>query len=302
MEINLKSHGFSVQAFPFNEESEIYDKYPNAFEALKKKESEWPIHPCVSCFKLCSTVQLQHIPLNLEDDSEPFVELLNYYGHYEDEAYVYGQGMCTYCLTKFKNKVRPPTCVLNDLEFEPVPDCISSLNEFEKLFIQRAKAFQVVARMDSVMGGHNKQRPNSEVIKKIKERVFHLPLPLENSLSRPPNPSEAILKDQELTVIIRGIPNDKKHVWQSLIDVTKIYKALKWLKQNNPLYADIVLPHNAESLLDGVTVHVEEMPDAFDDIPSMEVENNDESDVEMHVQNEKKMITQKALVIIFMKI
>lgn len=177
--------------------------------------------------------QLKRIPSDLYKTSDSFKELLN---HYDDHSFVFNQRMCNYCLQKFKGNTLPPTCLLNGLQFDPVPECISILNEFEKIFIQRHKAFSVITRMDTVSGGHNKQRPNSDVIKKIKERVFHLPLPLENSLQKLPNPSEAILKEQELTVIVRGIPNNKKHLWQSFIDVKKIYKALKWLKKNNPYY------------------------------------------------------------------
>lgn len=142
--------------------------------------------------------------------------------------------------------------------------------------------------MDTVMGGHNKNRPNSEAIKKIKGRVFHLPLPLENSLKKLPNPTEAILKNQDLTVVVRGIPSNKKHVWQSLVDVGKIYNALIWLKTNNPLYVDINLPNAEafEALLYGIDLNIM-------DIPDTELEN-DGNEIEMQVEDEKKMITQKS--------
>lgn len=155
----------------------------------------------------------------------PFKNLFHYYD--EDDTFFNNMRICQYCLLKFKNESMPSTCILNELQFESVPQCIAQLNEFEKLFIQRAKAFQVFARMDTVMGGHNRKRPSSDVIKKIKGRVFHLPLPLENNLKKLPNPQSAILKDQDLTVIVRGTPSNKRNIWQSLIDIRKIYGALK---------------------------------------------------------------------------
>lgn len=87
-----------------------------------------------------------------------------------------------------------------DLDLGSVPNCIKTLNEFENILIQRAKAFQVITRMNTILEGHNKQRPQSDMIKKIKCRTFHLPLPLENTLAKLPNSNEAIIKDQELLI------------------------------------------------------------------------------------------------------
>lgn len=111
-----------------------------------------------------------------------------------------------------------------------------------------------------------------------------MPLPFENSLKKLPNPAEAILKDQDLTVVVRGIFNNKKHVWQSLVDVKKIYEALVWLKNNNPLYVDINIPH--VELLNDIDLNVMDIS---------EIDDGDESlnEIEMQVENEKKMITQK---------
>lgn len=89
--------------------------------------------------------------------------------------------LCTYCFRKIKQIQMPRTCFSNYLDFGRVPREIAELNEFGKIFIQRAKAFQVISRMDTVMGGHNKKHPN-ESIKKVKGRVFSLPLPIEHTL------------------------------------------------------------------------------------------------------------------------
>lgn len=61
--------------------------------------------------------------------------------------------LCTYCYRKIQDRKMPPTCILNNsLDVRPIPKEIAELNEFEKILIQRAKAFQVIARMDTVMG------------------------------------------------------------------------------------------------------------------------------------------------------
>jgi len=57
------------------------------------------------------------------------------------------QYICDYCEDKFRNRSMPTNCVLNNLIVHDVPDIIASLNTFEKVLIQRAKAFQTVVKM-----------------------------------------------------------------------------------------------------------------------------------------------------------
>jgi len=44
----------------------------------------------------------------------------------------------------------PAHCIQNGFDFAAVPDEIQDLNGFEKVFTQRAKAFQVVTKMKAV--------------------------------------------------------------------------------------------------------------------------------------------------------
>jgi len=57
----------------------------------------------------------------------------------------------------------PAYCVLNNLFVNDVPKVISSLNTFEKILIQRAKAFQTVVKMGTV---NNKKIPERSKIQK----------------------------------------------------------------------------------------------------------------------------------------
>jgi len=50
----------------------------------------------------------------------------------------------------------PAYCVLNNLFIQDVPEVILFLNTFEKILIQRVKAFQTVVKMTTVM---NKKLP-----------------------------------------------------------------------------------------------------------------------------------------------
>jgi len=62
-----------------------------------------------------------------------------------------------------------------------VPDIIASLNTFEKILVQKAKAFQTVVKMEIVI---NKKLPERQMIQKVKGRIFHLPLPLEETWNK----------------------------------------------------------------------------------------------------------------------
>jgi len=52
-----------------------------------------------------------------------------------------------------------------------VPEVILSLNEFEKILIQRAKAFQTVVKMGTIA---NKKIPHKQKVQKVKGRTFYL--------------------------------------------------------------------------------------------------------------------------------
>jgi len=59
--------------------------------------------------------------------------------------------ICDYCERKFRNGILPTYCVLNNLLIHDVPNIIASLNTFEKILVQRVKAFQTVVKMGIVI-------------------------------------------------------------------------------------------------------------------------------------------------------
>lgn len=89
----------------------------------------------------------------------------------------------------------PAYCVLNDLLVHNAPEVISSLNTFEKILIQRAKAFQTVFKMGTVI---NKKLPHRQLIQKVKGRTFHLPLRLQETLNKLCSDTDTINMNHEL--------------------------------------------------------------------------------------------------------
>lgn len=136
--------------------------------------------------------------------------------------------ICKYCLLKLKNNEMPPTCILNNFDSGNTPIEITELNMYENILIQRAKSFQVIQSMETVS---KKKVPSTQIFKKIKGRTFHLPMPLEQTLNKLPVPTDPINFNHELFIIVRSVPTAKKVIWENIVDIQKVYKALVWLKK-----------------------------------------------------------------------
>ncbi|KYQ48168.1 hypothetical protein ALC60_12797 [Trachymyrmex zeteki] len=87
------------------------------------------------------------------------------------------------------------------------------------------------------------------MIRKVKGRTFHFPLPLQETLDKVCPPEEPINLNHELHILVQGIPKRSKLFWENLVDINKVYKALQWLKDNNPHYSEIRLPPSSDGLI-----------------------------------------------------
>ncbi|KMQ83275.1 dna repair and recombination protein mitochondrial [Lasius niger] len=185
----------------------------------------------------------------------------------------------------------PPTCKYNKLEVLPVPQEIAILNDYERILIQQAKAFQTVQRMGTVM---NKNLPHKDMVSKVKGRTFHLPLPMEETFKKICLSNEPINLNHELYILVRGIPTKANIVWEKLVDVKKVWDALLWLKHNNPIYSNIILPIPPENLLhiglQNVEFQEEEYYEIDNKILDKEGEENDK--LNTHKQEYKALLTQ----------
>ena len=130
------------------------------------------------------------------------------------------QYICKYCDKKICIGSLPAYCILNNLTVNDVPEVISCLNEFEKLLLQRAKAFQTVVKMGTVV---NKKTPAQQKIQKVKGRTFHLPLPLQQTFDKLCSNTDPINLNHEF-ILVRNVPIKKKIIWEDLMDIKKYLK------------------------------------------------------------------------------
>lgn len=113
-----------------------------------------PRIPCISCERLFCERDIKYIDLSepalWKVNNESWTHLMNYCKiNRTADSHI-----CQYCLQCFKKCTLPSLCVLNNLIVTEVPDVIKCLNMYEKILIQRAKAFQVV----------KKKKPNEKQI------------------------------------------------------------------------------------------------------------------------------------------
>ena len=237
---------FDVDHNPLSE-TQIYEEHKAAYEKFSERCLDVANYPCISCDKLCYRRECSHLnSLRILPNSCEWQALLEY----NENRPEYNDGLpkgyiCKYCLNYFRQAKFPPRCILNGLQFGDIPEEISILNAYEKILIQRAKCFQTVTRMGTVA---KRQMPASHKIQKVTGTTFHLPLPIEETLKRLPEPQQALPNHGELFILMRSIPSKSNVIWQDLVDVNKVYNALLKLKEINPLYALIQLPGTAEEL------------------------------------------------------
>lgn len=257
-------------------EDSIIKEFKDGFKLLSKKSLDTPKLECMSCNKLYCSKDISNLNrLRKPISTHVWIQLIEYYSSKNID---HSSHICHTCLTKVRANQTPATCVLNDLFVGTISSEISQLNDYEKLLIQRAKAFQVVVSMNPVA---NKSLPNREMVKKCKGRTFHLPLPLEETLNKLPKPEDPLNINQELYIMVRGRPTKSKIIWEDIVDINKVYAALCYLKQVNPLYSEIKLPNVPNHLLQTINDNLQHL---------IETSNNNQD--ENNINNLDTLLTQ----------
>ena len=59
-----------------------------------------------------------------------------------------------------------------------------------------------------------------------------------------------------LNIIVDSLPTKLNIIWRSLVDMKKVINALKWLKNNNRHYSNIVINENLQNPVEDVTENI----------------------------------------------
>ena len=152
---------------------------------------------------------------------------------YEDiEEFKENTSICSYCADKLLGNKDVARSAFNKLSVVDTPQCITSLNLFERTLIKFCMTCLTVIRLGQISG----KRPQNELTPAMKGRIAYLPVDVEANAKFLP---ENLLNVDSLCVVVAGQPTKAHKVWTSLVDLTKLHSALTWLRHNNRLYQDI---------------------------------------------------------------
>ena len=227
-------------------DSHLEVEFAAIIEQFHEKLKHDPEFTCCSCERLLTEKAVTHFNISTEKfNSSTWMQLQNYLRDKDPDVGEKTLYVCTHCRPILNEDNMPGRCVLNGLYTEPVPEELSNLNALENQFIQRAKCFQTVVRLGTYTG----KVPLYNCLKAVKGTMFFLPLPLQNTLDRLDeagfkaeycsDASLSLLPDPELYIIVDSRPTKDKIVWQGLVDIDNVRRAVQKLRDTNWLYRNV---------------------------------------------------------------
>ena len=107
------------------DENAILSRHAQEYAAFEEKVCNVPVFSCISCHMLRRREEVVPFPLS---DCNGFVgNLMHRLTSYVKENLHATDAMfiCRVCKLYVKKDSMPPSCVLNDLHLDPVPQCLS---------------------------------------------------------------------------------------------------------------------------------------------------------------------------------
>ena len=283
-------------ARPFINMDSICEKYKAQIEEFQASNNprishDLPLYNCFSCNVLHKFTQvsdlvslksypedshywnkiIEHTQINLEKIKDTKLEKSTRKKHELQSEFKGKYFICSGCKEKFREKKLPPRCVLNKMDTCPKNEIIDSLNEYERLLISRAHSFRTILTATNKSGRRN--IPSNRRHKKTTGVSIHLPLDIDATL-KSVLADEEVLNTRNLELSVSSKAGKKKIVWQDVVDITKVYRAIKYLKDEvkNPHYRTLPeLPATpqefAEKYLQSEILRAEYDPDLDDDDP-----------------------------------
>ena len=83
----------------------------------------------------------------------------------------------------------------------------------------------------------------------LKGFAGHIAAPIDVTLKELFEERPSRVVDPTNYIVLNGIPKKDRTVWQKILRLDKIHTALIWLKEHNPLYANITIPSNPIDVL-----------------------------------------------------
>ena len=236
-------------------EDTLFEEYGKHYEKFLRDCNNLPKNPCISCDRLITDQKTRKIKKTWKHFNNAAYTRLFDYMNSDDRIRRGGQVVSSLedemvcvdcCLALNQNKI-PFRSIANSLDVGVVPEVISSLTPFESIFIRLAICYQTIVKLAPSGAGV----PYNQRMQSLKGFAVHLPAPVSETINQLHVENPKTLINPEEFIVLYGLPKKDKTVWRHLVNVHKIHKALIWLKENNPLYADVIIPDEPEQLLPG---------------------------------------------------
>ncbi len=131
--------------------------------------------------------------------------------------------MCQRCADTFTRRKIPTMIYMNKMEMDEIPECIAKLTEVELRLISQVKLFMKIYHLCK---GRGQQA--------IKGSCLHFPQSVDQIIEQLP-----LSPDRSDIVIVNETNQAGQLLNEFQVRGKEIYEALQYLKQNNPLYANI---------------------------------------------------------------
>ena len=147
----------------------------------------------------------------------------------KDGTGTYEEYICKGCKKTLMENKMPKKCILNECRMALQPDCLRLMTECEVTLIAPNLQFKKIFRLPRSGWGQ------------LRDRVINVPIPtlnIKNTIKRlPRNPSDSGL----IGVNWKRKLSYKNTHKRELVDINRVFNALDYLIENNPLYKDSVI-------------------------------------------------------------
>ena len=195
--------------------------------------SKIDLRECMVCHKMMNHKYLRKIPKVINNNQLKMLSECIKCINYEEKT------ICTeFCYKDiFLNNGIPKYSILNNMYIDTIPEEISSCNVYEKMVTQRGKAFQTVVNLKALNNKFVKGLPA------LKGVAIHFPLTFEDTNDYV---KKSLPDFNTLNIVIRGLATKFGNIWQSIVSIPKVFRCLRWLRDNNPYYKDVTIPNHVD--------------------------------------------------------
>lgn len=216
--INLGSKNLQEQKLQEDKKLDLQPSHTQmCIDSFNKKIREGPYFICTVCSRCLYRRTVVECKKQKYSTSNVFTNKKSF----NNKEYI-----CKTCNSKVSKGQVPCQAVCNKLMVDEIPPQLQCLEKLEQIFIAQRIFFEKIVIMSK---GQQK---------KIKGAICNVPVSCDHIctvLPRPPEMSGIIMLKLKRKLVFKG------HVYFKAVRPDFVLNALQWLKQNNPLYANITI-------------------------------------------------------------